>query len=160
MAKGKYEYWLTEDGLLLLQAWARDGLTDEQIAKNIGINVKTLWTWKNTYDPICKALKKGKEVVDIEVENALFKKALGFKETVRKPQKVKRVMYKNGKKEREWEEIIEAEEDVFVPPDTTAQIFWLKNRKPEDWRDKRDIDTSKESLDQLDKVLKEIGGVV
>lgn len=90
----------------------------------------------------------------------MLKKALGFKEAIRKPHKVKRIIYKNGKKEREWEEIVEAEEDVFVPPDTTAQIFWLKNRKPEEWRDKREIDTSKESLDQLDRVLKEMGGVV
>lgn len=76
MAKGKYEYWLTEDGLLLLTAWARDGLTDDQIANNIGINVKTLWIWKNTYSPIGNALKKGKEIIDIQVENALLKKAL------------------------------------------------------------------------------------
>ena len=69
MAKGKYEYWLTPDGLLLLKAWARDGLTDEQIASNMGITAKTLYEWKKRYSDICKSLKKGKEVVDIEVEN-------------------------------------------------------------------------------------------
>ena len=98
MAKGKYQRWLEPDGLLLLEGWARDGLTDEQIAHNMGITAKTLYVWKNEYSDICEALKKGKEVVDYHVENALLNKALGG--------------------------------------DTTAQIFWLKNRRPDKWRDK------------------------
>jgi len=76
MAKGKYEYWLTDDGLLLLSAWARDGLTDEEIADKCGIHRDTLYAWKKNYSDISDALKKGKEVVDIAVENALFKKAM------------------------------------------------------------------------------------
>jgi hypothetical protein len=76
IAKGRYAKWLDADGLILLQGWARDGLTDQQIAHNIGINVKTLYAWKNDYGTICNALKKGKEVVDFAVENALLKKAL------------------------------------------------------------------------------------
>ena len=76
MAKGKYEYWLTEEGLLLLEGWARDGLTDEQIAHNIGISTSTLNNWKNKYVEILESLKKGKEVVDYAVENALLKTAL------------------------------------------------------------------------------------
>lgn len=77
MAKGKYEKWLTPDGLTLLQGWAREGLTDEQIAHNIGITAKTLYEWEKKYSKICEALKKGKDVVDFEVENALLKNALG-----------------------------------------------------------------------------------
>lgn len=73
MAKGKYQEWLTPDGLLLLEAWARNGLTDEQIAANMGIDARTLYRWKKQHGQICHALKKGKEVVDIQVENALFK---------------------------------------------------------------------------------------
>lgn len=76
MACGKYEYWLTDDGLLLLRGWARDGLTDEQIAHNAGISRKTLSQWKRCYSVIGTALKKGKEIVDYEVENALLSKAL------------------------------------------------------------------------------------
>lgn len=98
MARGKYEYWLTHEGQVLLEGWARDGLTDEQIAKNIGIATGTLYDWKNKYPEISDALKKGKEVADYEVENALFRNAMGG--------------------------------------DTTAQIFWLKNRKPHKWRDR------------------------
>lgn len=78
MAKGKYEYWLTPEGLVKLEGWARDGLTDEQIAQNIGIVESTLYEWKNKYSEISESLKKGKEVVDYEVENALLKRALGY----------------------------------------------------------------------------------
>lgn len=76
MARGKFEYWLTDDGLTLLEGWARDGLSDEQIAHNMDISPATLYRYKQNYCEICKALKKGKEVVDYEVENALLKKAL------------------------------------------------------------------------------------
>ena len=78
MAKGKFEYWLTSEGLLKLEAWARDGLIDEQIAENAGITPSTLYEWKKKYPDISEALKKGKEVVDIQVENALLKRALGY----------------------------------------------------------------------------------
>lgn len=81
-----------------MQGWARDGLTDEQIAHNMGISAATLYNWKQRYLEILEALKKGKEIVDYEVENALLQKAL--------------------------------------IGDTTAAIFWLKNRRPDKWRDK------------------------
>ncbi|MFA5239789.1 MAG: helix-turn-helix domain-containing protein [Phycisphaerae bacterium] len=139
MAKGKYEYWLSDDGLLLLEAWARDGLTDEQIAHNAGITTTTLYDWKNKYPTISYALKKGKEVVDIEVENALYKKALGYTVELRKTFKVRVIDYdpETGKRIREYEELRIGIDEIHVPADTTAQIFWLKNRKPNDWRDKK-----------------------
>ena len=62
MAIGKYKEWLTDDKLLLLQSWARDGLTDEQIAMKMGINVSTLYTWKNKYNEIAESLKKVKKL--------------------------------------------------------------------------------------------------
>ncbi|MFR4538285.1 MAG: transposase [Anaerotignaceae bacterium] len=120
MAKGKYEKWLESNNLILLEGWARDGLTDEQIAHNMGIRTSTLYEWKKKYLEISESLKRGKEVVDILVENALLKKALGY--TV-KEQKVT----KDGL-------IVEIEKEIS--PDTTAQIFWLKNRKPDKWRDR------------------------
>ena len=76
MAKGKYREWLEPDGLLLLEGWARDGLTDEQLAEKIGVSTSTLYDWKAKHPEISEALKKGKEVVDYEVENALLLKAL------------------------------------------------------------------------------------
>lgn len=81
MAKGKFSEWLTPEGLLIIEGWARDGLIDEQIAKNIGISRSTLSVWKTKYPDISDALKKGKEVVDREVENALLKRALGYRYT-------------------------------------------------------------------------------
>lgn len=136
MAKGKYKEWLTEESLLRLEAWARDGLTDEQIAENIGIRRETLYDWKKKYSHISNALKRGKDVVDIQVENALLNKAQGITKTLIKPIKIKTVTYDNGKRVKEEEHIEYAEEEVFVPPDTVAQIFWLKNRKPNTWKDK------------------------
>lgn len=127
MAKSKVEYWLTDEGLLLIGAWARDGLTDEQIAKNIGITRETLRVWKNKYSAISVTLKKNKAVVDFEVENALLKRALGYEYT-----ETKTIVSENGTR---TETTVKQ-----VVPDTTAQIFWLKNRKPDDWRDKKDVD--------------------
>ena len=135
MAKGKYKEWLTEESLLRLEAWARDGLTDEQIADNIGIRRETLYDWKKKYPHISNALKRGKDVEDIQEENALLNKAQGITKTLIKPIKIKTVTYDNGKRVKEEEHIEYAEEEVFVPPDTVAQIFWLKNRKPNTWKD-------------------------
>lgn len=123
MAHGKYEYWRTSDGLILLEGWARDGLTDEQLAEKIGIAVSTLYDWKNKFLDISEALKKGKEIVDMEVENALLKRALGYSYT--------EVMTEESTEGTKHRETVK-----FIPPDTTAQIFWLKNRRPDKYRDK------------------------
>lgn len=137
MAKSKVEYWLTSDGLTLLTGWARDGLTDEQIAKNIGVSRSTLNEWKKKYSDISDTLKKGKKIVDYEVENSLLNKCFGYNAKVLKNVKVKRIEYnENGYKMKEYEEIIEVYDEIHVPADTTAQIFWLKNRNPEKWREK------------------------
>ena len=76
--KGKYRDWITEEGLLKIEGWARDGLTDEQISHNMGIHPSTLYEWQKKYPEITEALKKGKEVIDRQVENALLKRALGY----------------------------------------------------------------------------------
>jgi transposase-like protein len=123
VAKGKYQQWLTTYGLLKIQGWARDGLTDEQIAHNMGIAYSTLRVWKDKYQTLSATLKKGKEVVDLEVENALLKRALGYtyEEKHVENGQVKKIITKE------------------VVPDTTAQIFWLKNRKPKYWRDRVEL---------------------
>ena len=138
MAKGKYQYWLTSEGLTLLEGWARDGLTDEQIAHNMGISAATLYNWKSKYLEVVEALKKGKDVIDREVENALLKRALGFQYdeiTLTGGVETKRVT-------------------KMVVPDTTAQIFWLKNRRPDKWRDKPEsVKTDKLEDDPLTESL-------
>lgn len=123
MAKGKYQRWLEPEGLLLLEGWARDGLTDEQIALKMGIAPSTLYEWKKVHSEISESLKKGKEVVDYEVENALLQEA------------------KKG--------------------NVTAQIFWLKNRRSDKWRDKPvDYSEQEDTMQKLNDVLSQIGGVV
>ena len=155
IAKGKYQKWLEPDGLLCLEAWARDGCTDETIALKLGINRQTLYSWKNSYNDIANALKRGKEPVDIEVENALLKKATGFYQKITKVHKVKTVKMKDGMR-LETEELVVKEEDVYFPPETVAQIYWLKNRKPDKWREKPTDDTDKQTLDLLSNVLAEV----
>ena len=137
MAKSKVEKWLTPEGLTLLAGWARDGLTDEQIANSMNISVATLYNYKNKHQEILETLKKNKEIVDYEVENSLFKKTQGYNAKVLKNVKVKRVEYnENGFKSKEYEEVVEVYDEVHIPADTTAQIFWLKNRNPNQWREK------------------------
>lgn len=138
MAKGKYEKWLEPDGLLLLEAWARDGLTDEQLAEKMGISRSTLNEWKKKFPDISDTLKRGKDVVDIEVENSLLKRAKGCtvveetQELMLDPDAGKRELITTKKVIKE------------IPPDTTAQIFWLKNRRPDLWRDKQSMELSGE----------------
>ena len=122
--KGKYQEWLTEEGLLKIGAWARNGLTLADIAHNIGISLSTLNVWREKYAELEVALKQAREVADIRVENALYKRAVGYsyveKTTEEGP---KGVTVRTVTKE--------------VPPDVTAQIYWLKNRRPDVWRDKQ-----------------------
>ncbi|WP_457777260.1 helix-turn-helix domain-containing protein [Streptococcus uberis] len=127
----KYTYWLTEEGLLLIEGWARDGLTDKQISKNIGISESTLNDWKKKFPEFSESLKQSKEIADRQVENALHKTALGF-------------YYE--------EDMVTNQGDVvrvkkYSKPNTTAQIFWLKNRKPADWRDKQEIEQTNTNIE-------------
>lgn len=124
MARGKYLAWLKPDKLALLTNWARKGLVDEDIAKNIGISRSTLYEWKNRCPDISDALNTGAREADAVVENALYKRATGFR--------YKEVITETDAKGETRIREIEKE----VPPDTTAQIFWLKNRMPDLWRDK------------------------
>lgn len=120
----KYPDWLTPEGRTKLTGWARAGLTDEQIAHNMGVSRSTLAAWKRAHGDISDALKKGKEVVDFEVENALLKRALGYEYTEERIE----TSQKDGTK------VIQTVKHVAA--DVTAQIFWLKNRMPDRWRDK------------------------
>ena len=138
MAKGKYEQWLTEEGLLQLEAWARNGLTDEQIAANMGITRSTLNEWKKKYSDISDTLTRGKDIVDIQVENALLKRALGYTYIETTQERVDDYDPHTGLKTGSHMEVTKTVTKE-VQPDTTAQIFWLKNRKPDTWRDKRDV---------------------
>lgn len=130
IAKSKYETDV-KPRLVEIEAWKRDGLTDEQIFKNLGISRDTFYKYKEKYTDFSDALKKGKEVADIEVENALFKRAIGY----RYKEKIKEVKEIDEKKT-----VFIKEVEKEMPGDVGAQIFWLKNRKSSKWKDKQDID--------------------
>lgn len=147
MAKGRYAEWITENGLTQIEGWARSGLTDKQIADNIGICVQTLYDWIKRFPDIAESLKKGKAPVDTEVENALLKCALGFTVTLSKPFKIKRKRRLPDGSVLEEEVIEYHDEEEYVPPNTTAQIYWLKNRKPDDWRDKPVVEETKQTVE-------------
>ncbi len=114
MARSKWEQ--IEDKLILVEGWARDGLTDIQIAENLGISKETFYQYKKKHTDFSDSLKKGKEIVDYQVENALLKNAL--------------------------------------EGNTTAQIYWLNNRKPKQWRNKQDIDLSSNGMSLAETIQK------
>ena len=131
MAIAKYTNWITEEGLLLIEGWARDGLTDKDISQNIGISESTLNTWKKQFPEFSESLKKGKEVVDRQVENALHKSAVGY-------------YYE--------EDVVTNQGDVvtvkkYSKPNVTAGIFWVKNRMPDKWRDKQEIEQTNRTIE-------------
>jgi len=126
--KPLYTEWITEEGLALVNMWAEDGLIGKQIARNMGINHTTLYDWMNKFPELAEVIRRGRKVMDEQVENSLLKRAMGYQ-------------YE--------EDVLEPDEDgnlVVVKrvrkteaPNTAAQIFWMKNRRPEEWRDKVDI---------------------
>lgn len=136
MAVGKYDTHV-KPKLLLVEAWARDGLTDEMICKNLGISVASFHNYKNEHVEFLEALKNGKEVIDVMVENALLKSALGYTYNEVTYEAIK---IGDGDVEIPGEKIKTVIKEVA--PNTTALIFWLKNRKQKEWRDKQDIEHS------------------
>lgn len=153
MAKGKYHKWLTEEGLARLQGWKRNGLTDEQIAEKMGIVPSTLYEWMKKYSEFSEALKTGKEDADMLVENALFQSAMGYDyeeitEELKWDNKTRSYVMKVTKRQTKHQ-----------APSNTAQIFWLKNRRAEQWRDKVENNiTLNEDSDALSKAFEELMG--
>lgn len=147
--------WITEDNLTRIKGWARDGLTDKQIAeKKIGISERSFTRWKDKYPSIKSALKEGKAPVDTDVENAMLKSALGHKETVRKPIKLRTTKRKDGMEITE-EHIEYVDEEIYIPPQVVAQIFWLKNRKKDYWKDKPESENN-EAIERIVSKMAEI----
>ena len=139
MALAKYEEWLEEKNIELLKAWSAEGLDFAQIAKNMGISRETLNVWRKKYPVISDALKCGRTHAIAIVENALHKRATGYTVELKKAIKVRVIDYdpNTQKKIREREEIAIGIDEVHIPADTTAQIFYLTNRKPEVWKRNR-----------------------
>lgn len=145
IAKGKFHIWLQEDNLIRIESWARMGLTDEQIAKNMGVNKTTLYDWIKKFPDISNSIKKGKAPIDFEVENALFKRAIGYEY-----EEVETTIEEiDGKQRKRIKKI-----KKVALPETSAMIFWLKNRKPEQWRKLNPVVEAKLKA-ETEKLLKE-----
>lgn len=122
--------WRTKEALAIIEGMCHNGLTDEDIAKNIGISRKTLYNWRQKYSEIEEAMKHGKDIADIIVENALYRRATGHS---LKTVTVDEVLDEDGKPTGNKQRRTVIKE---ISPDTSAIIWWLKNRKGEQWRDK------------------------
>lgn len=118
------------------------GLTDEEIAWVWGKSVRSLYRWQNRHPEFSQSLKQGKVKADMNVIQSLYKKANGYEYTERHYESIK-----VGDKETP----VKLKKEIIkqVPPDTTACIFWLKNRRKDDWRDKREVDHSGEVLHRM-----------
>lgn len=149
MAKSKWND--IKKKLILVECWARDGLTDKQISNNLGISTTTFYEYKKNYPEFSESLKRGKEIVDYEVENALLKRALGYE-------------FEEKTYETRWDEnqgrfreVLTKKVRKEVVPDTTAQIYWLNNRKPKQWRNKRNEEEgNNENLNKVEQLLTKI----
>mgnify|MGYP002656266262 CR=1 FL=1 len=129
--KGLYEKLDIESKLGLVEGWKRDGLTDEQIARNLGVAYSTMRTWNDKYPAFSTAIKKGKEVSDYELENALHKRAVGYyyeEETVTNAGKVVKVK-------------------KYEHANPTSLIFALKNRLPNKYRDKVEQEITQRNIE-------------
>lgn len=139
----KYESHV-QPKLNLVEAWARDGLTLEDIAKNLGVALSSLCEYKNQFLELSEALKRGKDDIDIIVENSLLKRATGYdyeevtQEPLYNPITGEPILNEDGTPKISITKIVRKQ----VVPDTTAQIFWLKNRRPTAWRDKQELEHS------------------
>ena len=119
----KYEE-IVEPNLILIERWKRNGLSEREIAEKLGISYSTFRAYKKEKSALSAHLKKGAEIVDTEVENALLKRALGYSFT------------EITREQRDGELTITKTVVKEIQPDVTAQIFWLKNRATDKWRDK------------------------
>lgn len=136
---------LDKDNMLRIQGWLRDGLSIRQICDNLQVTTKDWYKAIDASDEFAYLSSRTKDVVDREIENALYKRAMGY----------------------EYDEVTEEYEAGFLTkkkivhkyqaPDIAAQIFWLKNKKSSDWKDKREVDNTL-ALNKLDEVLGQIKG--
>lgn len=142
---GPLDIVLDKDNMLRIEGWLRDGLSITQICTNLGVHTKYWYKAIDASDEFARIATRTKDVVDREIENAMYKRAMGY----------------------EYDEVTEEYEMGFltkkkvvhkqVPPDTGAQVFWLKNRKSDVWKDKREVDNTL-ALNKLDEVLDQIKG--
>lgn len=107
------------------------GATDEEIADFFGVQARTVYRWKHQFPEFCQALKAGKEVADERVQRSLYQRAIGYRQDAVK------IFMPAGADAPVYADYVE-----HIAPDTTAAIFWLKNRRPNEWREKAELQVS------------------
>lgn len=142
-----------------IKAWARDGATEEEIAKRLRVSVSSFYEYKKEFSEFSESLKSA-HAYDDEVVNALHKNTLGEIVKLQKPIKCKKKFFENGKLVREEEFIVTSEEEIYIHPDTMAQMYWLNNRQPSKWKAKP-VDNSgeKSAREALEEIVNAIEGV-
>lgn len=148
MAKSKWEE--VKEKLILIEGWTRDGLTNEQIIENLHIGKTTFYKLLKEHPELSELLKKGKENIDYQVENALLKKALGYE------YEEKTFETKYDENLKMFREVLTKRVTKQVAPDTIAQIYWLNNRKPKQWRNKREYEANNDELTKVEELLNKI----
>lgn len=134
---GKERWVLIPERAEVISTWARNGLTKEEIAEQMGTSRSTLAAWEKKCPDISDALKTARAYADARVENALFKKAVGYKVLVPREIRTKKIKYnKDGRKASETEEIGIQMVEEYIQPELGAIAFYLKNRLPDRYRDK------------------------
>lgn len=123
----KYDYWASENGLILIMTWARAGYTDSEIAKKMGIATSTLYDWQLKHPIFSEAFKKNKEIADMLVVNALYQRCIGssYKEVTKE-----RILNTHTRK---YEMVVTKEVERYLYPDVNAIKIWLYNRQREQW---------------------------
>ena len=133
MARPSKYYTHVEPRLKEIQAWARDGAKEEEIAKRLAVAYSTFREYKKQFLALSAALKE-KDAYDNEVVESVHKNTLGGIVKLATPIKVKKKYFENGKLVREEEEVVMTTREEYVRPDTLAQMYWLYNRQPSKWK--------------------------
>lgn len=110
--------------------WSK-GMTDDEVARKLKVAVRQIYEWFKRYPEFTQAKERAKGIADALVERALFKRAVGF-------------VAPDCHVSQFEGDITITKLDKHYPPDTAAAVFWLKNRKPKEWRDRSEILLSEE----------------
>ena len=125
-----------EEYIPIIKLLAEKGCTDQEMATAIGVTEQTFNNWKKSQPEFFESLKEAKEIADKRVERSLYERAIGYTHPEEK------IFNNNGA-------IIRANTHKHYPPDPTSMIFWLKNRKPKEWRDKQELEHSGPNGEQI-----------
>ena len=152
---GKYNSWRDRFGLEQVRRLAEEGLSDQEIAERAGVEYAIFRVWKRKYQKLYDAIELGRREADFSVVEALYKKATGYSVKTNKTHKLKHIDYdpSTGKKVKEYEELAVGVDENYILPDLRAEIFWLKNRQPQQWAER---DAHAQDIDSIESGIVEI----